>query len=401
VRTVANGVRRVGLNAHLLSLTQTYRGAGINNYAHQLLRHLPATAQIGEPELAYEAYLYDRNFAPPPGLAVRRSRWDTRSPWRRIAWEQTRLAALSGRLDLLHGLAYVAPLAAVCPTVVTIHDLSFIRLPETFRPGNRLYLTLVTRLSVRRAARVIADSESTRQDVLALCAAPAERVVTIPIGVGPEFSPAPQAEVAEWRRRQGLPDRYLLYLGTIEPRKNLVRLVEAYAQLRSADAATPPLVIAGAAGWYYEQVFARVEALGLGDVVSFPGYVPEAEKPWWYRAADLFVYPSLFEGFGLPVLEALACATPVVTTAVSSLPEVAGSAAVLVEEPDKPAALAQALAAVLTDCSLADRLRQAGPAQAARFTWTATAAATTAVYRAVLGGKIPLKTVQCANPKDG
>ena len=166
--------RHVGLNAHLLSLTQNYRGAGINGHIYYLLQHLPA---VGD-DFCFSAYLHDPSFRPSAQVStmeVCRSRWDTRSPWRRIIWEQTRLAAISRRLDLLHGLAFAAPLAAACPTVVTVHDLSFLRFPSAFRPFNRQYLSLVTRVSVRRAARVIAVSESTRQDVINLCGVPAGR----------------------------------------------------------------------------------------------------------------------------------------------------------------------------------------------------------------------------------
>jgi len=146
---------KVGLNAHLLSLTQTYRSAGINGYIYQLLNRLPGGATPGA-ELEFVAYLHDLNFRPPQGLQVIRSRWNTTNPWRRILWEQSALAAASRGLDLLHCLAFAAPLAAACPTIVTVHDLSFLRFPEAFRRTNRTYLSLFTRLSVRRAARVIA-----------------------------------------------------------------------------------------------------------------------------------------------------------------------------------------------------------------------------------------------------
>jgi glycosyltransferase involved in cell wall biosynthesis len=384
--------RRVGLDAHLLSLTQNYRGAGINGHIYQLLSHLPAT---GAP-FDYIAYLYDRAFHPPVGLpadaagrmTVRRSHWDTRNPWRRIAWEQTRLAAESRRLDLLHGLAYAAPLAAACPTVVTVHDLSFLRFPSAFRRFNRVYLSWMTRAATRRAARVIAVSESTRQDVIRLCGVPAERVIVIPNGVSPEFCPADAADVAVFRRQKGLPDRYILFLGTLEPRKNLVRLVDAYAQWRDAAPAgcrAIKLVVAGGKGWFYEQVFARVQALGLTDMVLFPGFVPAGELPWWYRGAALFVYPSLFEGFGLPVIEAMACGTPAITSTASSLPEVAGDAALLVD-PDDTAGLAAAIGQVLEDPATAARLAAAGPVQAAQFSWPRTAQETVALYQSVLRG---------------
>lgn len=376
-------VRCVGLNAHLLSLTQTYRGAGINGYIYQLLRRLPETGQGAMP-LCYRAFLHDRAFEAPTGLSVQFSRWDTRRPLRRILWEQTRLAALSGGLDLLHGLAFAAPLAARCPTIVTVHDLSFMRFPEAFHRTNRAYLTLFTRLSTRRALRVIAVSESTRRDVMAFCGVPGERVVTIPNGVDEAFHPADAAEVVEFRRNRRLPERFILYLGTLEPRKNLETLIDAYAALRARQQAIPKLVIAGGKGWFFDTIFARVAKLGLADEVLFPGYIPGAELPWWYRAAELFAYPSRFEGFGLPVLEAMACGTPVITTTSSSLPEVAGDAALLVE-PDDTEALTDAIKRLLTDSQLRETLRAAGLRQAARFSWARTATQTAQVYRDLLG----------------
>jgi glycosyltransferase involved in cell wall biosynthesis len=370
---------RIGLNAHLLSLTATYRGAGINGYIYQLLRHLPDA----DATMDYVAYLYDRNFRPEAGLTVEAARWDTRSPSRRIVWEQTRLAAASRGLNLLHGLAYATPLAAACPTVVSVHDLSFMHFPEAFRAGNRLYLSVITRISARRARRVITGSESTRQDVIALCGVPAERVVNIPDGVTAAFCPADPQAVAAFRERKGLPDRFILYLGTLEPRKNVVRLLDAYAAWRRSSGEPVSLVVAGGKGWFYETIFARAAELGLGNTVIFPGFVPGDELPWWYRAAELFVYPSRFEGFGLPVLEAMACGTPTITSKASSLPEVAGSAALQVD-PEDTAGLTDAIARVLSDHALAAVLRAAGPRQAAHFPWTRTAAETAGVYREVL-----------------
>ncbi len=375
----------IGLNAHLLSLAPTYRGAGINGYILNLLRHLPAARLAAGQPFRYIAYLHDARFVAPAGLSVVRSRWDTGGPWRRILWEQTRLAVLSRHLALLHGLAYALPVACACPTVVTVHDLSFLRYPQAFRRFNRAYLGWMTRLAVRKAARVIAVSESTRRDVIALCGVADEKVTVVPNGVTSDFCPAEAHAVAAFRQRKGLPERCILFLGTLEPRKNVERLVEAYALLAQRQRGDlPPLVIAGAKGWFYDTIFARVAQHGLAGRVIFPGFIPADELPWWYRGATLFVYPSLFEGFGLPVLEAMACGTPTITSNVSSLPEVAGDAALLVA-PDDPVALADAMARVLDEPDLAAQMRAAGLMQASHFSWARTAAATAAVYQAVLG----------------
>ena len=375
--------RRVGLDAHLLSLTQSYRAAGINGYIYELLNRLPAHAP-GEPPLELIAYLREPAYRAPAGLGVRRSAWDTTQPWRRILWEQTALAAATRELDLLHGMAFATPLAARCPTVVTVHDLSFLRFPGAFRRANRAYLTALTTLSARRAARVIVGAESTKRDVVELCRVPAERVVTVPYGVTGAFTPADPAAAEAFRAAKGLPDRFILFLGTLEPRKNIARLIEAYARLRQrAAGGVPKLVIAGGKGWHYENLFAEVTRLGLEADVLFTGYVPAEELVWWYRAALIFVYPSLFEGFGLPVLEALACGAPVITSNASSLPEVAGDAAILVDPLDIES-LVSAMQRLLNDPDLRAALSVAGPPQASQFPWSRTAAETAAVYRDAL-----------------
>ncbi|MCX7707335.1 MAG: glycosyltransferase family 4 protein, partial [Anaerolineae bacterium] len=212
-----------------------------------------------------------------------------------------------------------------------------------------------------------------------------DRVITVYNGVDDAFCPADPAAVAAFRRARGLPDRFILFLGTLEPRKNLGALLRAYAAVRTRSGeGTPKLVIAGGKGWFYERILTEVDVLGLGDDVIFPGYVAADELPWWYRAAELFVYPSRFEGFGLPVLEAMACGTPVITTTSSSLPEVAGDAAILVD-PDDVSALSDAMERLLADPDLRSALRAAGLQRAARFSWKRTAAETARVHGDVLG----------------
>jgi glycosyltransferase involved in cell wall biosynthesis len=220
--------------------------------------------------------------------------------------------------------------------------------------------------------------------VIARCGVAAERVVTVPNGVSPAFCPAPAAEVHDFRRRKGLPGRFILFVGTLEPRKNIERLVEAYAHLRRRDPAAPPLVIAGGKGWFYETIFRRVHELGVNDAISFPGFIASDELPSWYRAATIFIYPSRFEGFGLPVLEAMACGTPVITSTESSLPEVAGDATLLVGPDDVPA-MADAMARLLGEPELAAELSARGLRQAAQFSWARTARETAQVYLEALG----------------
>jgi len=370
----------IGLNAHLLSLKQSYRGAGINAYIYHLLRNLGQT----ESRHRYSVFLGEHHFVD-ERLALHYSRWPTHQPLVRILWEQLVQPVVLHRagVDLLHAMAFAGPLATTCPFVVTVYDLSFLHYPDTFRPWNRWYLSRFTALSARRARRVIAISESTKRDVVHLLGVPEDRVDVIYCGVDDVFRPLPAAQVARFRRERALPDRFILFLGTLEPRKNVQTLVRAYSQWQKADPEVPKLVVAGGKGWYYDQIFADVERFGLAGDVMFPGYVAQDELPVWYNAADLFVYPSRFEGFGLPVLEAMACGTPVVTTYSASLPEVAGDAAILVS-PDDEAQLIEAMRRVLSDSALRQEMIDRGQAHAATFSWEQAARQTVDTYERAL-----------------
>lgn len=372
----------IGLNAHLLSLSQSYRGAGISWYIINLLKNLAGVS----PDFCYSAFLSDQAFRE-PSLALRLSRLPTQRPAVRILWEQfiQPVALRQAGVDLLHALAFVAPLAAPCPFVVTVYDLSFLRYPEAFRPFNRWYLRQFSAHSVRRAEAVIAISESTRQDVINLLGAPPERVHTVYCGADDQFRPLPATEVAAFKAARGLPDTFVLFLGTLEPRKNVDGLIRAYAGWRKQEPQAPPLIIAGGKGWYYRHIFGLVESLNLTSCIRFADYVPQNELAMWYNAASLFVYPSHFEGFGLPVLEAMACGVPVITSTASSLPEVAGTeGAARLVNPADPAALAEAMSQVIADSDLRATMSRQGVARAARFRWDKTARETVEVYRKAL-----------------
>lgn len=278
-----------------------------------------------------------------------------------------RLPRLAGRSARLLHTQYVVPPRLHVPAVVTVHDLSFEHHPEWMAPHDRvLFRTLVPR-AVRRAARVLTVSEFTKADIVERYGVAPERVVVTHNGVDPAFTPdGPR------------PDRppYLLFVGALQPRKDLVTALEALARLPDA----PPLVVVGPAKRRTDQVEAALDRLHLRDRVELVGHVPFEELTALYRGAEALVFPSLFEGFGLPVLEAMASGTPVVTTTTSALPEVAGDAAVLVP-PSDPAALADGIDRALRDGAA---LRTAGLARAATFRWDALAATTRQVYEEVL-----------------
>jgi glycosyltransferase involved in cell wall biosynthesis len=379
---------RIGIDAHLLSFAGTYRQAGVSRYIAELLRAF-AAEEGGESPCEYVAFV-GRERPPadflPPGAG--RVRWrhsplpTERAPVR-IAWEQALgpAAVLRERLDLFHGPVNALPLAAPCRGVITIHDLAFLAHPDAFNAAKRRYLALITALSARRAARVIAVSHFTRLEVIRRLRVAPGKVATVHNAADPAFAPRPPDEIARFRAAHDLPARFILSVGTLEPRKNLVGLLDAFARLLPDTEAD--LVVVGGQGWLYAEALARVAALGLTGRVHFAGHVPDADLPLWYNAAAAFVYPSRYEGFGLPPLEALACGTPTITSAAASLPEVVGDAALLVE-PRDPDAIAAALRRVLSDPTLRARLAAAGPPRAATFTWARAAAATRAVYAEAL-----------------
>lgn len=381
----------IALNAHLLYFGQSYRAAGISRYIAGLIQSLQATAQghhysifLGNQRPPVD-FFYAAGFCPIP------SRLPTHRPLVRIFWEQCLqpMALARYRPDLLHSLAFVSPLAWRGPTVVTIYDLSFLLYPERFHQANRLYLAIMTRNSARRARRVAAISQSTKADVIRLLGVPPERIAVVPPSLEPQFRPQDPASVAAFRQRYGLPNSFILYLGTLEPRKNLLTLLKAYAILKKrcqkSNKPGPSLILAGGKGWGYKQIFRAIEELGLAQEILLPGFIPFSELPLWYAAADLFVYPSLYEGFGLPVLEALACGTPVVCSRASSLPEAAGDAALLVD-PQDVTALAEAMERLLQDDRLRSDLREKGLTHAARFSQKAMGQRMIQVYEEALQG---------------
>ncbi len=369
----------IGLNAHLLASGASYRRAGIHGYIYHLLERLPDA----DPDLRYTVFVGEGRPPQHERLAVHISRWRTGIPWRRVLWEQValpRLLACMG-VDLLHAMAFVSPLLSGRPSVVTVYDLSFSRYPELFRPANRLYLRLFTRLSCKRAGAVVAISESTARDVETLLGIPRGKIIVATPGLDRRFRPLPQDAVETFRAEKGLPERFIMYLGTLEPRKNLVTLLKAYALVAGDD--VPTLILAGAKGWMYEGVFKAIEKLGLVDRVILPGYIPDEELPFWYNAAEVFVYPSLYEGFGLPLVEAMACGTPVIAADTSSLPEAVGDAGVLLPPTDIHAWADTISRAVADDAWRAEMSRR-GIEKALDFSWERTAIQTVRAYHLAL-----------------
>lgn len=375
------------LGAYLLSGTPGYRQAGVHFYARNLIAAL-AAAKLPEPAaVLVSPTAVDEASAAAGVLAVRAASRTTEQPFSRIYVEQVEtprvLRALNARL--YHGLGFVAPLRAPCPTVVSIMDLSFITQPHAHKRSNRAYLARFARASCQRAARVIAISEWTKRDVVAHFGIPPERVDVTPLGVDhARFAPQSRDAVAAFKAARGIGERAIFYLGSLEPRKNLPRLIEAFRILWSElSVPNAQLFIGGNLAWKYEDVLAQVGRPELAGRITLLGRVGDAELPLWYSACAAMAYPSLYEGFGLPALEAMACGAPVVTSNVTSLPEVVGDAAVTVDPLDVRA-LAGALARVLTGADLRAEMRARAIARAAQFTWARTAALTIESYAQAL-----------------
>jgi glycosyltransferase involved in cell wall biosynthesis len=290
-----------------------------------------------------------------------------------VLWHRLRLplwAELAcGSLDVFYSPDFALPPLLRARSVLTVHDLSFMRLPECSESSLRAYLMRAVPKSVRRADVVLADSKSTRNDVIELLGTDPQRVKVVYPGVEARFRPVEDLHVlASVRQRYSLPRRFVLGLGTLQPRKNFRRLIDAYQLCRNTACGDVELVISGREGWLYQPIFERVAELGLEKQVHFTGHVDDGDLPALYSLAELFVFPSLYEGFGLPPLEAMACGTPVVTSSGSSLCEVVGDSALLIDPTDVKG-LAQAMSRVMSDQQLRAQLIEQGLRRARRFTW--------------------------------
>jgi glycosyltransferase involved in cell wall biosynthesis len=362
-----------------------HRRAGLGRYAESLGRAL--LPLLGE----NLAFFYNREAGVEPLTGLEGVPAATVNlgykPWRMLVWlgQVGRLGfnRLVPGIELFHATEHLLLPLHGAPTVLTVHDLIFRRYPAHHKRLNRWYLNATMPLFCRRAGHIIAVSERSKRDVIEAYSISPEKITVIYEAADPRFCPQSVETVTAARAHYGLPDRYLLFVGTIEPRKNLGRVLTAFERLH-AEGLTDALVIVGKRGWLYGDFFARLEQSSAKQAVIFPGFVPDADLPAVYAGAQALAFPSEFEGFGLPVLEAMACGTPVVCSNTSSLPEVAGDAAFLVDPLDV-GALTDGLAHVLQDETLREQMRDRGIAQSAQFSWTRAAEETLTVYRRVTG----------------
>ncbi len=358
------------------------QGGGIGRYTRELLRALAAV----DPATSYRVFFASRTqphpLPPlPPNFHV--TRLPFHDIWLARLWQrlQAPLPAdlVTGPIDIFHSPDFtLPPVRQGTRTLLTVHDLSFVRDPASAAPGLRDYLNVVVPRSVARADHILADSAATRADLVELYHTPPEKITVLYCGLHDSFRAVTDpAALAAVRARYGLGAApFILAVSTLQPRKNYLRLIQAFARLPELDI---NLVFAGGKGWLYDEIFAEVERQRVQRRVIFAGFVADADLPALYSAARVLAYPSLYEGFGLPMLEAMACGTPVVASTASCLPEVAGDAARLVAPTDVDA-LAAALAQVVTDETLRADLVAKGRARAAQFSWEASARQLLGVY---------------------
>ncbi len=368
---------RIGLDGDTLGRKRT----GDESYLASLMRGLGRVDQRND----YVVYVRDAGAVRPTFPELTRFAFRTvrpRSIWLRqpfgFPWALRRKP-----VDVLHAQYFLPPLCP-CPTVLTVHDISFAVHPEFFTLRDRVLLGALVPYALHRADRIITDVEFTRQEFVRVYGLDPARIHVIPLAADPRYRPLDRETcVRTVRERHKLEGDFILYVGTLQPRKNVDTLVRAYARFRRDTGLRHKLLVIGKLKYRFGPVFEAIEQSGFADDIVFTGFVADEDLPAYYNAASLFVFPSRYEGFGLPVLEAMACGTPVVTTTSSSLPEVAGDAGILVD-PSDDKAMSEAMARVFGEVNLAEQMRQAGLRQAALFSWDRTAAATLAVYEDLL-----------------
>lgn len=387
-RRSANALRRPP-NLKFMHVTIDYTAgvrqrAGIGRYTRGLVRALGAADRITDYTLFVPRDGREAVAGFGPNFRVVRARLTERQlalVWHR-AHAPLPVEAWTGPADLFYSPDFVLPPMRTPRRVLTVHDLSYVRVPECHYPGNLRYLNAAVPHAVAQADLVLADSDATRRDLMEVYGVPPDRVQTLYSGVEPQLHPVRDPEAQKRVRAAYRLERpFLLSVGTVEPRKNYRRLIEAVSRLPHAV----ELLIVGGPGWLTEDIYDAPAAFGVGDRVRFLGFVPDDDLAVLYSLAQVFVYPSLYEGFGLPVLEALACGAVVVCSNASSLPEVTGDAALAVDPRDTEA-LAAALCRALQDEPLRLALAARAPAQAAKFSWAESARQLRAAFQAVSKG---------------
>ncbi len=366
---------RIGIDARIAH----YSRGGIRGYVVHLLE---ALAEL-DGDAAYHILRSrkDQEELPSPAAFRHVSCW-TPSHHRLERWALGAEIARLG-LDLLHSPDFIPPAFGYDRSVITVHDLTFLYYPRFLTAESRRYYNEQIEWAVEQADHILADSHATRDDLTSLLDVEGDRITVVHLAADSSFRPLPPAATRRLANHYHLEPGFLLFVGTLEPRKNVPGLLLAYRILLDQGITKEPLVLVGGKGWLYEEIFDRAEALELSDQVHFLHDVPDNHLPGLYNAASVLTAPSFYEGFGLPALEAMSCGTPVVAANRASLPEVVGEAGRLVD-PESPEEIAEALTCVLTEDSERERMRKSGLERAEAFSWERVARETRAVYQEVL-----------------
>ncbi len=369
---------RIGVDARLLAGRLT----GDRTYWLNLLKGLHTVVRPDD-----DVILYTRLALPPdcqpsaPRIRVRTVPANNDRLWTMLAFPR---ALEEDGADIAH-TQYTTPLRSPCPIVTTVHDISFRLHPEWFPRKHRLLLSLGVPSAMRRANHVVTDSESSRRDILRIYGLPPDKLTAIPLAAGPEYHPVPREEAqATVRERFGLVDPFFLAVGVLQPRKNLPLLIEAFALALHRAELPHRLVFTGKKGWGCEDLGRQASRLGVSDRLVYTDYVADADLPYLYGACDAMAYPSLYEGFGLPPLEAMACGAPTLVSDAPAMPEVVGDGGWILPVIE-PSAWADALITVARDPSVRHDLGARGRRRAACFSWDRTAQGTYDIYRRLAG----------------
>lgn len=364
--------RRIGIDAHAIGT----RAGGNETYMRELLFSLRRYAP------SHNIVVYVQRGVSPSAVA----NWEMvtlprTSSYFRVPITLPRAAQRSGA-ELLH-VQYNAPPISPCPFVVSVHDIGWIKYPKLFTPSMRRRLALLTPGTLRRARRIFALTHAIAHEIADYYGTPLSRIDVVAPGVDPIFRPHEMSDaLLAALRRYNVPENFILYTGALQPRKNLTRLASAFARLVKKGL-PHTLVIAGRRAWLHADMLDEIERLRLGNRVQFTGYIEQPDLPYLYSAASVFAYVSIYEGFGLPVIEAMACGAPVLASAIPAIQEVAGDAA-LYSDPFDVDELEAQLERAITDNTTRAHLAKAGPKQAAKFTRKAMADAALAGYRKAL-----------------
>lgn len=365
------------------------QGGGIGRYTRELVQAVTAVDSQNEYRFfsAKQPAVLPVPKSIPTGSRIKYRQSPLADRWHYRLWYRLRLPIpvqlLTGQIDLFHSPDFVLPpVLPKVPTLLTVHDLSFLHYPNTFPESLVSYLNRVVPWSIQRATHILADSEATKRDLITLWQVPAEKVTVLLSGVNRSFQKVTdEARLQPVRQKYEIGNApYLLSVGTIQPRKNYQLLIRAFKNV--AERFPHNLIISGGKGWLFDEMMAEIDAQGLQGRVRFIGFVDDEDLAALYSGADLFVFPSLYEGFGLPLLEAMACGVPVVSSNASSLPEVGRNTAVYLS-PHEPLSWTQKMIELLEDDAERARLSELGLAHIEQFSWQKTAVNLLNIYKKV------------------